>query len=387
MTEETENDRHDGTVHDHDVQRIIPQDAIPSVDDPQYEETYPGDPDDTMIVVESNSIGFGTVFDSKPSSESGPDSGSKSEFVARAYPVRYLRFHEIVNDELGGVPIAVTWCPLCAAAVVYDRRLDSESFDGPWTLTFGVSGKLADDDLVMYDRETETEWKQSSGRAIAGALADESLTTVPASMTTWERFAGMHPEGDVLAAPGGKSEAASSGDEPAPIDYDENPYRAYVEGDGFGLGAHRDTGSRKWDRPDLDPKTPVLGVEVDDDALAFSLPAVVETGDGAGSDPPTGVETETVGGRDVVVFAVDDELHAFAHPGYEWRSVPGGFRATRPDGSGALYDGRTGEPVDAPAAHTGEAGGATAEPLRRLPAKRLFAFAWRDDHGDAFYVS
>jgi hypothetical protein len=116
---------------------------------------------------------------------------------SRAYPVRILNNHEIVNDSLPGGdgsvrPIAVTWCPICASAVVYDRRVDGR------TLTFGTSGKLADDALVMYDRETGSEWKQPLGRAIAGPLEGTDLAVVPSTTTTWERFRAAHPDGAVL---------------------------------------------------------------------------------------------------------------------------------------------------------------------------------------------
>ena len=69
---------------------------------------------------------------------------------ARAYPVQILIWHEIVNDTVGGVPVAVTYCPLCNSAVAYDRRLDGR------VLEFGTSGLLWNSALVMYDRQTET---------------------------------------------------------------------------------------------------------------------------------------------------------------------------------------------------------------------------------------
>lgn len=330
------------------VRQVVPRDAIPSVDGPAFVDDHPH-PDDEVLGVE-----FGDEI--------------------RAYPIRYLNYHEIVNDDVGGVPIAVTWCPLCGSAVVYDRRPREGSLTGgvatdPGTLEFGVSGKLADDDLVMYDRETESEWKQSLGECIAGDLASTSLRVLPAAVTTWERFRERHDAAVVMAPPGGRSEAASDTDDPAPVDYDDDPYRDYFEAAGFGLGAHSGTGGREWDRDDLDPKSVVLGVERDGDALGFPLGRVEDAG---------GVVTATVGGESVVVFATEDGIHAFRDPGHEWSSVNGGFRA-----DGVLWDGATGEPLDNPATHVA----ANRRPLERLPARRLFAFAWRDDHGDgAFYA-
>ena len=323
------------------VTDVLPRDAIPSIDDPTYESVaeYDGDDADEVVVVDGD--------------------------PARAYPVRYLHYHEICNATVDDEPVAVTWCPLCGSAVVYDRRVDAG--DGERLLEFGVSGKLADDDLVMYDRETESEWKQSLGVAISGALEGTELTVLPAAMTTVDRYRVDHPEGEVLAAPGGESEAASDTDDPEPIDYDDAPYESYFEMDGFGLGAHRSTGEgRDWERTDLDPKTVVLGVEVDDDALGFPVPRVEANGS---------VAHATVGDQAVVAFATPDGVHAFENPGFEFERTaePGTYTA-----DGARWDGANGRSDD----HDD----ADVRTLERVPARRLFAFAWQDDHGpDAFW--
>ncbi|WP_266080415.1 DUF3179 domain-containing protein [Haladaptatus caseinilyticus] len=307
------------------VRQVIPRDAIPSVNGPEFGSAYDGNPDDRVVVFEP---------------ESGP---------VRAYPVRYLHYHEIVNDEPNGQPIAVTWCPLCGSAIVYSR----EASQG--TLEFGVSGKLAADDLVMYDRETETEWKQSSGEAIAGELRGESLAVLPAALITWNEFRERHSDGLVLQPPGGESEASGPGDDPAPIDYDAEPYRAYFEHDGFGLDAHRGGDSRAWKRDDIDPKAVVLGLESDGDALGFPLPRVEDAGN---------VVTASIGEIDVVVFAADG-IHAFEHLGFNFEYEDElFFRA-----DGVRWHGAS-----------GESGG--GRQLTRLPARRLFAFAWQDDHGE-----
>ena len=92
----------------------------------------------------------------------------------RAYPLSILMWHEIVNDDLGGVPISVTFCPLCNAEVVFDRRLDDRVLD------FGTTGKLRNSDLVMYDRQTESWWQQFLGEAIVGELLGKRLAVLPA---------------------------------------------------------------------------------------------------------------------------------------------------------------------------------------------------------------
>jgi hypothetical protein len=314
------------------VQQVIPKDAIPSIDDPEFGEEYFGDADDQVLVVESS--------------------------PPRAYPIRILHYHEIVNDDVGtdgSEPITVTWCPLCASGVVYDRTVKGR------TLTFGVSGKLADDDLVMYDRETGSEWKQSSGEAISGEYEGETLRVRTGPMTTWATFRERYPNGVVLQPADAKSEAASETDDPEPIDYDETPYESYFQSDGFGLGAHRGTGSREWNRDDLDPKTVVLGVEVGGEAVGFPLPRIRERG---------GVGTASVGGTDVVTFATDEGIHAFENSGYDFERT-GDDRTLAADRT--TWDGATGRAED-------------GRRLERIPAKRLFAFAWQDDHGpDAFY--
>jgi hypothetical protein len=111
---------------------------------------------------------------------------------ARAYPLRILIWHEIVNDTVGDMPIAVTYCPLCNSAVVFDRRL------GERVLSFGTTGKLRHSDLVMYDRETESWWQQFIGFGIVGHYAGQRLTPIAARLESLERFRERFPEGVVL---------------------------------------------------------------------------------------------------------------------------------------------------------------------------------------------
>ena len=111
----------------------------------------------------------------------------------RAYPLRILTWHEIVNDVLGGVPVAVTYCPLCNSAVGFEREVEGQ------VLTFGVSGLLRNSDLVMWDRQTESLWQQISGEGIVGELAGTQLVFVPATIVSWETFREEFPEGTVLS--------------------------------------------------------------------------------------------------------------------------------------------------------------------------------------------
>ena len=133
------------------------------------------------------------------------------EGETRAYPIRYLTWHEIANDRIGGVPVAVTYCPLCNTAVVFDRRVGGE------TLEFGVSGLLRHSDMIMYDRTHFTWWQQFTGEAIVGALTGAELRALPSRMESWANFRARAPEGAVvMAEPEGWSR-----------DYGRNPYVGY----------------------------------------------------------------------------------------------------------------------------------------------------------------
>ena len=129
---------------------------------------------------------------------------------AKAYPIEILVWHEIVNDTIGGVPVTVTFCPLCNTAIAFDRRLDGTTYD------FGVSGNLRYSDLVMYDRQTESWWQQITGRAIVGELTGKKLTALPAAMVSFADFRSTHPEGQVLSRDTGFLKP-----------YGRNPYLGY----------------------------------------------------------------------------------------------------------------------------------------------------------------
>ena len=114
---------------------------------------------------------------------------------ARAYPLSILVNHEIVNDEVGGTPVTVTFCPLCNSSIAFDRRVDGIVH------RFGTSGMLRKSDLVMWDDRTETLWQQLTGKAIVGEQAGKQLTFLPVQISTFEEFAASHPDGVVLNPP------------------------------------------------------------------------------------------------------------------------------------------------------------------------------------------
>jgi hypothetical protein len=111
---------------------------------------------------------------------------------ARAYPLRVLIWHEIANDTLAGVPVAVTYCPLCNTAIVFDRRVAGRVLD------FGTTGRLRNSDLLMYDRQTESWWQQFLGQAIIGELTGTLLDMIPARLESFADFRARAPDGSVL---------------------------------------------------------------------------------------------------------------------------------------------------------------------------------------------
>jgi hypothetical protein len=111
---------------------------------------------------------------------------------------------------IGGVPVAVTYCPLCNAAIVFDRRLDGQ------VLEFGITGKLRHSDMVMYDRQTESWWQQFLGEGIVGQLTGKRLKTLPARLEAFEKFAARHPNAEVLVPNNSRMRA-----------YGANPYVGY----------------------------------------------------------------------------------------------------------------------------------------------------------------
>lgn len=147
-----------------------PRDGIPALDTPDRvpAEKAPWADDDLVLGVEWNG-------------------------EARAYPIAILDWHELVNDELGGRSILVSYCPLCGTGIVFDRRV------GGRVRSFGVSGLLYRSDLLLYDRETESLWSQISAEAVTGPLVGRRLELIGSSMMRWGAWREAHPETTVLS--------------------------------------------------------------------------------------------------------------------------------------------------------------------------------------------
>lgn len=129
---------------------------------------------------------------------------------ARAYPQAILMRHEIANDEIAGIPVAVTFCPLCNSSIVFERDHNGQ------VLTFGVSGVLRNSDMVMFDRETESWWQQLTGEGIVGEQNGELLGILPSQVIGFGQFVEQYPDGLVMGR-GGNS-------------YGTNPYVGLDDG-------------------------------------------------------------------------------------------------------------------------------------------------------------
>ncbi|MDA0368458.1 MAG: DUF3179 domain-containing protein [Proteobacteria bacterium] len=171
-----------------------PKDGIPAIDKPRH--------------IALSAVDQYDDFQIEPTE---PVVGVTLNGEMRAYLLSVLMWHEIVNDEVGGIPVSVTFCPLCNAAVVFDRRLDGRVLD------FGTTGKLRNSDLVMYDRQTESWWQQFLGEAIIGELLGERLTVIPARLESWANFKARANDAATLLVP---TNAALRR-------YGANPYRGY----------------------------------------------------------------------------------------------------------------------------------------------------------------
>jgi len=165
-----------------------PKDGIPSIDNPSFK----------------------AAGEDKELAANDPVIGLEINGDARAYPLRILIWHEIVNDVVGGTPVTVTYCPLCNSAVVFDRRVP------PHVLDFGTTGKLRNSDLIMYDRQTESWWQQFTGEAMVGNLVGTQLKLVPARLESFAQFKERRPSGRVLVP-----------NDPKLRNYGRNPYVGY----------------------------------------------------------------------------------------------------------------------------------------------------------------
>ena len=334
-------------------------DCIPSIDGPEFESPAEADrwlrPDDLVL-------------------------GLALEGVTKAYPLKILNWHEIVNDVFGKTPVVVTYCPLCNSGVAFRREVDGK------TLEFGVSGRLYKSDLVMYDRATGTFWSQLEGRAIVGPLAGRTLERLPLDVLPWRAWRELHPDTLVLARPtvhtrvGGvaplaerraqaRSSAGSSG--PKPIgdktqagggeflrNYEEDPYAWYRTN-------NYDTFGTPFQDRRLKAKAAVWGIALEGGAAkAYAEPAL----------QTKGLINDEIGGVPVLVLWTGGTARAFRRELPSGRVVSfarGGDETALMDReTGSRWD-RTGRAIDGPLRGTR---------LEAIPVIKSFWFAWAAFH-------
>lgn len=178
----------------------------------------------------------------------------------RAYPINILNWHEIINDTLAGVPIAVIYCPLCDSVSVVDRRINDQ------TLEFGVSGQLANSNVLMYDRTDQALWSQVALTAISGPNAGKSLKHLPFEITRYHLWRDRHPDASVISFDTGHR-----------IAYNVWAYGDYFQHDriSYPLSHHDDR---------LPVKTRVIGIQLGDTTRAYPIDAVRLADDGELTD-------------------------------------------------------------------------------------------------------
>jgi hypothetical protein len=202
------------------------RDGIPSIDHPKFLK-----PPERIILQSGDRI-LGITY----------------QGISKAYPIKILNHHEIVNDQFADEPVVITYCPLCGSGIAYSAKLAGK------TLHFGVSGLLYNSDVLLFDRETESLWSQLMNKAISGAMRGKRLLPLAITHTTWEDWHNRFPNTLGLSKDTGYYR-----------DYTKNPYKNY----------HLD--KKIWfpieqQSMRYHPKEMVLGIEIDGyfKAYAFS---------------------------------------------------------------------------------------------------------------------
>lgn len=204
----------------------VPKDGIPAINEPVFIEIDEADqwlkPNEPVIWVSVNDEN-------------------------RAYPLQILTWHEIVNDTIAGLPLVITFCPLCNTAIAFERTYDNRILD------FGTTGRLRFSNLIMYDRQTESWWQQASGESIAGFYAGSFLTYYPAAIVAWQEFYERFPDGKVLSRETGYNRP-----------YGRNPYVGYddINNPPFLYDGPPIPGT-------LPPKARILAIATENEAIAY----------------------------------------------------------------------------------------------------------------------
>jgi hypothetical protein len=229
-----------------------PRDGIPSIDKPKFVSVEEAD----KILQDADQV-----------------VGLNINGDIRAYPLQILVWHEIVNDNVGGTPVAVTYCPLCFTNQVFNRTVDGQ------TVEFGTSGKLYNSNLVMYDRTSNSLWSQALGQAIAGKQSGIKLDRIPFDVAFWKEWKQLYPDTKVLSRDTGSTRP-----------YGADPYGNYYTSNDlfFPVSNHDDR---------LGLKEIIVGLENGGQYKAYKLQQIEDTK----------VVNDEVNGKSVALFS----LHPF----------------------------------------------------------------------------
>jgi hypothetical protein len=223
--------------------------------------------------------------------------------ASRAYPVKVLMQHELVNDRLGGVPIGVIYCPLCDSVSVVDRRLDGAERE------FGVSGMLLNSNVLFYDRADDSLWSQLGLAAISGPNAGRALAHLPWAVSTVGGWRAAHPDATVMTLETGYRR-----------DYERRPYGDYFSTDTLLFPVRvRDTR--------LGSKTPVVAVELNGASRVYPVDAVRSAPGGRVVDRFGGAVVELAAGAaagDVEVGEAPGDARVVHTFWFAWAAFHGG---------------------------------------------------------------
>ena len=274
-----------------------------------------------------------------------------------AYPIIMLSSHEVVNDEVGGVPVAVTWCPLCFSGLVFDRRV------GEATLTFGVSGKLLYNVLVMFDHQSDSLWSQLLGQGVDGEMRGVRLRQLPATQTTWAQWLSLHPDTLVLSKFGG----------PLAGLYFDDPFREYYYSDRVGVELPLPVSV-----DELDPKAQVVAVRSGGEAAAYPLSLLNKdpvVNDQVGEEPVLVVYDSESGAGLVFARRLGDQTLSFARD-----ETAEGELILVDEQTGSHWEALSGEAMSGPLAEEGAR-------LERFPSTYSYWFGWKSHFPDtALYL-
>ncbi len=311
-----------------------PPDGIPPVDDPQFvsvneADEWINDPEPVLVVDVDGDV--------------------------RVYPIQIMMWHEIVNDTVGGIPLAITYCPLCNSAISFVREVRGVE------TTFGTSGSLYFANLVMYDRATESLWNQLDGRAVVGVLTGDVLEQYPSSTVSWADVKASKPDAKVLD----KNRTGAN------RRYGTNPYTGLDDPNGqpFLFNGKLDVRAKAMQN--------IVAMETDNDAVAWSLDAI-------SNDSGSSATAGEFDGEPIIIFWKSGEASALDSSNIAggrdvgtvgvFSSVVDGQELTFTADGGSYIDDQTSSTWDVfGEAISGPLTGTTLDPITFV---RTFWFSW-----------